>query len=107
MSNPRIRLVRPVPDPLGLFIRAGQVAQEDLQNFITSRTAPFSIPESLRPSQFLEELVRPASDTAVKASTWDLPEELTNKIQKQTKRLNALRTTLGVCAAEAEPAHDR
>lgn len=53
------------------------------------------IPESLRPSRFLEELVRPASDTALKVSTLELPDELTKKVQKQTKRLNVLRTTLG------------
>lgn len=62
------------------------------------------IPESLRPSQFLEELVRPASDTAVKVSTLELPDELAKKIQKQTKRLNALRTALGPYARQRRDA---
>lgn len=43
MSAPhRLRLVRPAPDPLGLFIRAGRIAQGDLQNFITSRAPSFT-----------------------------------------------------------------
>lgn len=43
MSVPhRLRLVRPAPDPLGLFIRAGRIAQGDLQNFITSRAPSFT-----------------------------------------------------------------
>jgi hypothetical protein len=67
-----------------------------------------SIPESLRPSQFLEELVRPASDIAVKISSLALsgnfPKKLTEKLEKQTKRLNALRTTLGPYAKERRDA---
>ncbi|MGD9982862.1 MAG: hypothetical protein AB7S51_01735 [Porticoccaceae bacterium] len=82
--------------------------QAPARHFLYQRTQQIAglgqIPESLRPSQFLEELVRPASDTAVKASTWDLPEELTKKIQKQTKRLNALRTTLGPYARQRRDA---
>lgn len=58
------------------------------------------IPESLRPSQFLENLVRTASDTAVRASTLNLPEDLLKKILMQTKRLNAFRTTLGPYAGQ-------
>ena len=58
------------------------------------------IPESLRPSQFLEEHVRPASDVALKVSRLDLPDDLAKKIQQQTKRLNALRTTLGPYAPQ-------
>lgn len=58
------------------------------------------IPESLRPSQFLETQVRPASDTAVMASGLDLPPELMNKLNKQKKHLNALRTTLGPYARQ-------
>ena len=42
MTAPRMRLVRPAPDPLGLFVRAGRIAQDDLQNVITSRAASFT-----------------------------------------------------------------
>ena len=39
---PKLRLVRPAPDPLGLYIRAGSIGREDLQNFIMSNGATFS-----------------------------------------------------------------
>jgi hypothetical protein len=78
------------------------------RHFLYQRTQQVAglsqIPESLRPSQFLEELVRPASDTAVKVSALELPEVLIKKLQMQTKRLNALRTTLGPYARERREA---
>ena len=78
--------------------------QAPARHFLYQRTHQVAglsqIPESLRPSQFLEELVRPASDTAVRASGLDLPEDLTSKIHRQTKRLNAIRTTLGPYARQ-------
>lgn len=42
MSLPTVRLVRPAPDPLGLYVRAGRVDQKDLQNFIAAGLAAFS-----------------------------------------------------------------
>jgi hypothetical protein len=82
--------------------------QSPVRHFLYQRTqqvvALSQIPESLRPSQFLEELVRPASDTAVKASRLELPPDLTKKLHKQTKRLNALRTTLGPYARQRRDA---
>lgn len=39
---PKLRLVRPAPDPLGVYIRAGSIGREDLQNFIMSNGATFS-----------------------------------------------------------------
>lgn len=53
------------------------------------------IPESLRPRQFLEEMIRPASDTAIKVAGMTLPVHLTEKLNRQTRHLNALRVTLG------------
>ena len=58
------------------------------------------IPESLRPLQFLEDHVRPASDMAVRVSALDLPADLQTKFVKQTHRLNSLRTTLGPYAPQ-------
>lgn len=82
--------------------------QSPAGHFLYQRTQQVAglgqIPESLRPSHFLEEWVRPASDTAVKVSTLELPEELMKKIQKQTKRLNSLRTTLGPYARQRRDA---
>ena len=73
--------------------------QAPARHFLYQRTqqvaALSQIPESLRPSQFLEDLVRPASDTALRATSLELPDDLMKKISKQTKRLNDLRTTLG------------
>jgi hypothetical protein len=73
--------------------------QAPAQHFLYQRTQQVAalgqIPESLRPSQFLEDHVRPASDTAVRAAALELPEALKAKVEKQTKRLNAIRTTLG------------
>jgi hypothetical protein len=78
------------------------------KHFLYQRTQHIAglsqIPESLRPAQFLEELVRPASDTAVKASNLEMSDELKKKIQKQTKRLNSLRTTLGPYAKQRRDA---
>lgn len=34
--HPHIRLVRPAPDPLGLYIRAGRLDHKEVQTFITS-----------------------------------------------------------------------
>lgn len=42
MPTPRLRLVRLVPDPLGMYIRAGHTDQKDLQNFITAGSRPFT-----------------------------------------------------------------
>lgn len=53
------------------------------------------IPESLRPSQFLEEHLRPASDASLLATRLALPEELAKKAKKQYKRLSDLRIVLG------------
>lgn len=78
------------------------------RHFLYQRTQQVAglsqIPESLRPSQFLEELVRPASDTAIRVSSLELPEDLAKKVHKQTKRLNALRTTLGPYATQRRDA---
>jgi hypothetical protein len=84
------------------------MVQAPARHFLYQRTqqvlALGQIPESLRPSQFLEELVRPASDTAVKVSGLELPSDLTRKLQKQMKRLNGLRTTLGPYARQRRDA---
>ncbi len=82
--------------------------QSPARHFLFQRTQQVAglgqIPESLRPSQFLEDLVRPASDTAIKASALELPEHLMKKVERQTKRLNALRTTLGPYARQRRDA---
>lgn len=36
MATTHLRLVRPAPDPLGLYVRAGRADQKDIQTFITS-----------------------------------------------------------------------
>lgn len=73
--------------------------QAPARHFLHQRTQQVArlsqVPESLRPSQFLEEYVRPASDAALVATKVDLPDELKKKAAKQAKRLNDLRTTLG------------
>ena len=42
MASPNIRLIRPVPNPLGLYIRAGRLDQKVLQSFITAGAVGFS-----------------------------------------------------------------
>lgn len=73
--------------------------QAPARHFLYQRTQQVGglgrIPESIRPSQFLEEHLRPASDAALKATKLALPDDLTQKVAKQAKRLNDLRTTLG------------
>lgn len=36
MATSHLRLVRPAPDPLGLYVRAGRIDQKDIQTFITA-----------------------------------------------------------------------
>jgi hypothetical protein len=58
------------------------------------------VPESLRPSQFLEEQIRRASDLALMATKLTLPEKLADKAAKQSKRLNDMRIVLGPYSQE-------
>lgn len=82
--------------------------QSPARHFLYQRTQHVAelsqIPESLRPSKFLEELVRPASDFAVRALNLNLREGLMKKAQKQCKHLNSLRTTLGPYAQQRRDA---
>jgi hypothetical protein len=78
--------------------------QAPARHFLYQRTQQVAalgqIPESLRPSQFLEEHVRRASDAALIATKLTLPEILEKKAAKQAKRLNDMRTTLGPYARD-------
>lgn len=69
------------------------------RHFLYQRTQQVAglgqIPESIRPTEFLEEHLRPASDAALVAIKLALPDDLKQKADKQAKRLNDLRTTLG------------
>jgi hypothetical protein len=69
------------------------------RHFLYQRTQQVAglgqIPESIRPTEFLEEHLRPASDAALVAVKLALPYDLKQKADKQAKRLNDLRTTLG------------
>jgi hypothetical protein len=73
--------------------------QAPARHFLYQRTRQLAglgqIPESLRPSQFLEEYLRPASDAALQATRFALPDALAQKLTKQSKRLNDLRIVLG------------
>lgn len=73
--------------------------QAPARRFLYQRTQQVAglgqIPESIRPTEFLEEHLRPASDAALVAAKLSLPEDLAQKAAKQAKRLNDLRTTLG------------
>ena len=73
--------------------------QAPARHFLYQRTQQVAglgqIPESIRPSQFLEDHLRPASDAALVAAKLSLPDDLALKTAKQAKRLNDLRTTLG------------
>ena len=73
--------------------------QAPARHFLYQRTQQVAglgqIPESIRPSQFLEEHLRPASDAALVAVKLSLPDDLALKTARQAKRLNDLRTTLG------------
>lgn len=60
-----------------------------------------SIPEQRRSQHILERSVRPASDTAVRATmiAWDDP-AMAKKMQQQRKRLDSLRVALSTHAEE-------
>ena len=76
--------------------------QAPVRHFLYQRTREVAglsqIPESLRPTQFLEEHLRPASDRALVAMSLALPELLQKKMTSQSKRLNDLRIALGAYA---------
>ena len=76
--------------------------QAPVRHFLFKRTREVAglsqIPESLRPTQFLEEHLRPASDRALVAMSLALPEPLQKKMASQSKRLNELRIALGTYA---------
>lgn len=78
------------------------------RHFLYQRTREVAglgqIPESLRPSQFLEEHLRPASDASLLATRLSLPENLSKKAEKQYKRLNDLRIVLGQYAQKRRDA---
>ena len=76
--------------------------QAPVRHFLFQRSREVAglsqIPESLRPTQFLEEHLRPASDRALVAMSLALPELLQKKMAFQSKRLNELRIALGTYA---------
>ena len=82
--------------------------QAPARHFLYQRTRQVAglgqIPESLRPSQFLEEYLRPASDAALLATRLTLPDALAQKAAKQSKRLNDLRIVLGTYAKKRRDA---
>ena len=82
--------------------------QAPARHFLYQRTQQVAglgqIPESIRPSQFLEEHLRPASDDALKATKLALPDDLAKKTARQAKRMNDLRTTLGPYAKKRRDA---
>jgi hypothetical protein len=82
--------------------------QAPVRHFLYQRTREVAglgqIPESLRPSQFLEEHLRPASDASLLATRLVLPETLAKKAVKQSKRLNDLRIVLGQYAQKRRDA---
>lgn len=82
--------------------------QSPARHFLYQRTQQVNglgqIPESIRPTQFLEDHLRPASDAALGATKLTLPEELKQKTAKQAKRLNDMRTTLGPYAKKRRDA---
>ena len=69
------------------------------RHFLYQRTQQVAglgqIPESIRPTEFLEDNLRPASDAALIATRLPLPNDLAKKAFWQAKRLNDMRTTLG------------
>ena len=75
------------------------MVQAPARHFLYQRTQQVAglgqIPESIRPTEFLEEHLRPASDAALLAAKLSLPADLAQKMAKQARRLNDLRTTLG------------
>ena len=79
-------------------LRIDDMLQAPARHFRCQRTQQVvglgQIPESIRPSRFLEDLLRRASDDALKATKLLLPEILAQKVARQVKRLNVLRTTL-------------
>jgi hypothetical protein len=62
------------------------------------------VPEQLRPQRFLDTHLRPATDTAVAATTinWN-DDSMAKKMQENRKRLDALRVALGNHAERKSP----
>ena len=52
-------------------------------------------PPNVRPTEFIDKLVRPASDALLAASNWSLPSpEITKRVVRQRRRMDALRIAL-------------
>jgi hypothetical protein len=60
------------------------------------------VPLAQRAQQFVDEMVRPASDVAVQAANWKLKnEEILHRLKKQRRRLDAVRVALASLASDA------
>ena len=54
-----------------------------------------NFPPTLRPTEYLERVLRPATDKLGRALQYDLDESLKGKLEKDRRKLDGWRNTLG------------
>ena len=75
------------------------MVESPARHFLLQRMSQLSqmsqLPPNLRPAEFIEKFVRPASDALLAASNWSLPSpEIAQRIERQRRRMDALRLAL-------------
>jgi hypothetical protein len=75
------------------------MVESPARHFLLQRMSQLSqmsqLPPNLRPAEFIEKFVRPASDALLAASNWSLPSpEIAQRVVRQRRRMDALRLAL-------------
>ena len=70
-------------------------ARHFLLQRMSQLAAMSQLPPNLRPTEFIDKFVRPASDALLAASNWSLPTpEIVQRVVRQRRRMDALRIAL-------------
>jgi len=81
--------------PRGLRDMLENPARHFLLQRMSQLAAMSQLPPNLRPTEFIDKFVRPASDALLAASNWSLPTpEIVQRVVRQRRRMDALRIAL-------------
>jgi len=81
--------------PRGLRDMLDNPARHFLLQRMSQLAEMSQLPPNLRPTEFIDKFVRPASDALLAASNWSLPTpEITQRVVRQRRRMDALRIAL-------------
>lgn len=105
-STHPFRVVRDAGEPLGLFSQCCQHGVESMtgagsrRHFAFRRmdevAKPSRVTPSLRPNEYLDRILRPATDNIGRALAYEeFPETVTKKLEKSRRKQDGWRATLG------------